>query len=151
MDVWLADLTYDQQSLASDVVPAAIGGLAELIELNFKINTKLFKQPQILLDELAIHKPRIIGFSNYVWNANLALKIAELIKKTYPDIVIIFGGPNISSDKEELKDYLLEHRYIDYVVLKEGESGLINLITFLIRKNRIDFVEENEVIKSVAY
>lgn len=151
MEVWLADLTYDQQSLASDVVPAAIGGLAELIEQNFKINTKLFKQPQILLDELAIHNPRIIGFSNYVWNANLALKIAELIKKTYPDIVIIFGGPNISSDKEELNDYLLEHRYIDYVVLKEGESGLINLITFLIKKNRINFVEENEIIKSVAY
>jgi len=151
MEVWLADLTYDQQSLASDVVPAAIGGLAELIEQNLKINTKLFKQPQILLDELAIHNPRIIGFSNYVWNANLALKIAELIKKTYPDIVIIFGGPNISSDKEELNDYLLEHRYIDYVVLKEGESGLINLITFLIKKNRINFVEENEIIKSVAY
>jgi hypothetical protein len=32
MEIWLADLTYDQQSLASDVVPAAIGGLAELIE-----------------------------------------------------------------------------------------------------------------------
>jgi radical SAM superfamily enzyme YgiQ (UPF0313 family) len=151
MEIWLADLTYDQQSLASDVVPAAIGGLAELIEHNFQIDTKLFKQPQILLDKLVTDQPQIIGFSNYVWNANLALKIAQLIKKTFPDIIIIFGGPNISSDDEDLNRYLLEHRYIDYVVLKEGESGIINLIKFLLGKTGKNLPEENEVIKSVAY
>ena len=151
MELWLADLTYDQQSLASDVVPAAIGGLAELIEQNFQINTKLFKQPQILLDELVINQPKIIGFSNYVWNANLALKISQIVKKKFPNIIIIFGGPNISSDDEELSGYLLEHRYIDYVVLKEGESGIINLIKFLLTNTRSNLPQENEVIKSVAY
>ena len=151
MEIWLADLTYDQQSLASDVVPAAIGGLAELIEQNFGISTRLFKQPQKLLTELEVNQPQIIGFSNYIWNANLALRIAHLVKKSFPDIVIIFGGPNISSDNEELNYYLLEHRCIDYVVLKEGESGLINLINYLINKNSGSLPDESEVIKSVAY
>ena len=151
MEIWLADLTYDQQSLASDVVPAAIGGLAELIEQNFQINTKLFKQPQILLDELVKNQPQIIGFSNYIWNANLSLKIAQLVKKTFPGIIIIFGGPNISSDNEELKNYLLDNKYIDYVVLKEGESGIINLMTFLMNKDINNSIKDSEVIKSVAY
>ena len=151
MEIWLADLTYDQQSLASDVVPAAIGGLAELIEQNFQVNTKLFKQPQILLDELMINQPQVIGFSNYVWNANLALKIAQLIKETFPNIVIIFGGPNISSDHDDLNSYLLEHRYIDYVVLKEGESGIINLIRFLLSNPENNLYEKGEVLNSVAY
>jgi NAD(P)-dependent dehydrogenase (short-subunit alcohol dehydrogenase family) len=32
MKVWLADLTYTQQSVASDTVPAAIGMIAEYLE-----------------------------------------------------------------------------------------------------------------------
>ena len=32
MKVWLADLTYAQQSIASDFVPAAIGMIAEYLE-----------------------------------------------------------------------------------------------------------------------
>ena len=32
MKIWLADLTYTQQSIASDVVPAAIGMIAEYAE-----------------------------------------------------------------------------------------------------------------------
>ena len=32
MKIWLADLTYTQQSIASDVVPAGIGMTAEYTE-----------------------------------------------------------------------------------------------------------------------
>ena len=32
MKVWLCDLTYTQQSIASDTVPAAIGMIAEYLE-----------------------------------------------------------------------------------------------------------------------
>ena len=32
MKIWLADLTYTQQSIASDVVPAGIGMIAEYTE-----------------------------------------------------------------------------------------------------------------------
>ena len=32
MKIWLADLTYTQQSIASDFVPAAIGMISEYLE-----------------------------------------------------------------------------------------------------------------------
>ena len=41
MKIWLADLTYTQQSIASDVVPAGIGMIAEYAEKkipNFSLN-----------------------------------------------------------------------------------------------------------------
>ena len=34
MKVWLCDLTYTQQSIASDTIPAAIGMIAEYLEKN---------------------------------------------------------------------------------------------------------------------
>jgi radical SAM superfamily enzyme YgiQ (UPF0313 family) len=151
MEIWLADLTYDQQSLASDVVPAAIGGLAELIELTYGFNTKLFKQPQILLDTIKENQPDLIGFSNYVWNANLALKLSELIKKTYPNITIVFGGPNISTDNDELHSYLLGYPFIDYIVLKEGESGIINLVKSLVNSKKGALIKDGEIVNGVAY
>jgi vacuolar-type H+-ATPase subunit C/Vma6 len=42
MKVWLADLTYTQQSIASDVVPAAIGMIAEYLESQIKSYNDLF-------------------------------------------------------------------------------------------------------------
>ncbi len=44
MKVWLCDLTYTQQSIASDTVPAAIGMIAEYLEKKLEPlqkNTKL--------------------------------------------------------------------------------------------------------------
>lgn len=151
MEIWLADLTYDQQSLASDVVPAAIGGLAELIEKETNYKTKLFKQPQDLLDEFSYSKPSLIGFSNYVWNARLSLKIAELIKTTYPEITVITGGPNISSHDFELAEYLLRNPQVEFAVLKEGEIGLINLLKLLEKEDSKQIISNKQKIGGVAY
>jgi len=146
MEIWLADLTYDQQSLASDVVPAAIGGLAELIELETEFSTKLFKQPQDLLDALLDSQPEILGFSNYVWNAQISLKIAELAKSSYPGITIITGGPNISSQNEELASYLMRNDSVDFAILKEGEAGLVNLLRLMESKTSQQIISEKVAI-----
>lgn len=151
MEIWLADLTYDQQSLASDVVPAAIGGLAELIEVETNFSTRLFKQPQDLLDALAISQPEILGFSNYVWNAQISLKIAEIAKNCYPEIIIITGGPNISSHEDEIRSYLLNNASVDFAILKEGETGVVNLLKLLESKTSIQVISEKVAINGVAF
>ena len=48
MKVWISDLTYTQQSIASDTVPAAIGMIAEYLEKKIpKIQkTKQIKYPE---------------------------------------------------------------------------------------------------------
>ncbi len=130
--IWLADLTYTQQSLASDVVPAAIGGLAEIVKKTLGMESKVFKLPENLLGAIEVEQPDIIGFSNYVWNATLSLTIASLIKAKFPNITIVMGGPNIPSVSADLEYFLNENRQIDFAVIKEGEIGLINIIKLLI-------------------
>lgn len=132
--VWLADLTYTQQTIAADVIPNAIGGIATYTEQHVRLRDpiRLFKYPEKLagaLDWSGI--PHIIGFSNYVWNGELAYSVARLIKKHSPATVVIFGGPNYPTDTAEQRRWLREHPAVDFHVVKEGEAAFANLIAAL--------------------
>jgi len=131
MSIWLADLTYTQQSLASDVVPAAIGGLAEIAETLLGVEAKIYKIPDDLLRDLSLTQPDVLGFSNYVWNSNLSLTIARIVRQKFPEVIIVMGGPNVPSEAIELESFLRTNSQIDFAVLKEGELGLLNLLTMI--------------------
>lgn len=60
----------------------------------------------------------VYGFSCYIFNIEYVLKLAELVKKSRPEIKILFGGPEVSFDADEL---LSQYDYIDYVIPGEGE------------------------------
>ena len=108
MKIWLADLTYTQQSIASDVVPAGIGMIAEYTEKKITNidKIKLFKFPETLSESLNINTPDLIGFSNYVWNSSLTDIYLKRIKEENPKVITVVGGPNFPTDKDEQKDYL---------------------------------------------
>ncbi|HER25899.1 MAG TPA: hypothetical protein ENI69_02185 [Rhodospirillales bacterium] len=133
MKIWLADLTYTQQSIASDVVPAGIGLLAEYLEFRVpEINdVRLFKYPEDLAIAFEDGAPDIIGFSNYVWNSLLSLRFAKEIKAGFPDTVIVFGGPNFPMAAHEQFAVLSANPWIDYYVMKEAEAAFANLVTAL--------------------
>jgi|ETNmetMinimDraft_33_1059910.scaffolds.fasta_scaffold04056_3 radical SAM superfamily enzyme YgiQ (UPF0313 family) len=144
MKVWLCDLTYAQQSIASDTVPAAIGMIAEYLEQKIpKIpKTKLFKFPEDLSKELEKDQPDVIGFSSYVWSASLSDMFAKRIKEVFPKIITIFGGPNFPSVKEEQFEYLKKKPWIDYFIVKEGEHAFFRLISELINKSSIKVISD---------
>jgi radical SAM superfamily enzyme YgiQ (UPF0313 family) len=135
IDIWLCDLTYTQQSFASEIMPNAIGCIATYANkvLGNNIRFKLFKQPEIFAEWLLKKPtPRLIGFSNYAWNSNLTLKIAQTIKSKHPEILMVLGGPNYPLNVEEREDFVRKHDYIDYFVIKEGELAFTNLLKKLI-------------------
>lgn len=136
--IWLADLTYTQQTIAADTIPMAIGCIAEYTEkhLNLSSEIELFKYPEELIKRLEAGPiPRILGFSNYVWNLSLSAKIARTVKAIAPHTVIIFGGPNYPVTDEERYDFLVEHSEIDFYVAGEGEVVFANLVEALIDNN----------------
>ena len=46
-------------------------------------------------------------FSVYIWNLEIALKVAQMLKKAKPNVVITFGGPECSYCPEEIfQNYL---------------------------------------------
>jgi len=67
----------------------------------------------------------VVGFSAYVWNANISLEAARRLKAQKPGIVIVFGGPQVP-DKPE--SFLRQHPFIDIVVHNEGEKTFLQLL-----------------------
>jgi radical SAM superfamily enzyme YgiQ (UPF0313 family) len=81
------------------------------------------EDPEKLVNSL--DDPKIFGFSSYVWNSNYSLKVAELVKRKYPNCVTIFGGPHVPTGDES---WLKKYPFVDYVCYKEGEIVFYNLL-----------------------
>ena len=99
----------------------------EWVTDNFELKELLFKRetPEELLNR--IEEPHIFCFSNYVWNYEYNKKVAEAIKKKYPNCLISFGGPQVTKRPKENK--LFEnHPYIDSISLGEGERNFSLLL-----------------------
>ena len=112
--VFICDLTYTQQTISSDIMPAAVGCVATYAEreLGESVRIELFKFPEALIEALESGaRPRAIGFSNYAWNEDLSTQFARVIKANRPEVVTIFGGPNYPTNAREqerfLRGYLL--------------------------------------------
>lgn len=86
---------------------------------------------------------KVISFSCYIWNYEMTLKIAEDIKTIDPTIIIVFGGPEVSYQSDEV---LKEHHFIDYVIFGEGEETYKALCAYL-------FLDEGELnsLNGIAY
>ena len=140
MKIWLADLTYTQQSIASDVVPAAIGLIAEKKKKKIPdLQTiKLFKYPEKLSELFENEKPELIGFSNYIWNSSLTDSYLKAIKEKYPEIITVVGGPNFPTNSDEQRSYLSNRPWIDFYIVKEGEHAFASLIECLMKNGKID-------------
>src|ERR1700741_1237669 len=67
----------------------------------------------------------IVGFSTYVWNANISLEAARRLKAERPEILIAFGGPQVP-DKPEA--FLRQHRFIDIAIHNEGERTFLSVL-----------------------
>lgn len=132
--VWLVDLTYTQQTIAADVIPNAIAGIATFTEtrLAFPEPIRLFKYPEKLAAGLEGQGfPGIIAFSNYIWNHDISHEFARLIKRRSPRTVVVFGGPNYPVVPPEQERFLRAHPAVDFYVVKEGELAFANLVEAL--------------------
>lgn len=90
--------------------------------------------------DLLKRKGDMYCFSVYIWNIEITLKVAQMLKKAKPDVIITFGGPECSYCTEELFE---KHVFLDYVMCGEGE---------VISGKLIDALEngQNVNIKGVA-
>lgn len=129
--IWICDLTYTQQAVSADLIPAAIGGIATFTEARLPLAQpiRLFKYPEKLAEALEAEGcPDVIGFSNYIWNANLSLAFARRIKEMSPATITVFGGPNFPAAPEESEEYLRRRDAIDFFIVKEGEAAFCTLM-----------------------
>jgi len=100
---------------------------------------------------LSHEKPKVIGISSIVTNANNALKIAETTKNILPYSFVVMGGPYPSMMTERL---LIYHKIVDATLVGEAEFTFPKLIIKLENEqplNDVDgliFRKENKIISN---
>lgn len=72
-----------------------------------------------------LSEAHIVGFSAYVWNEKISLKIAETLKLHYPEIFIFFGGPQVPDRSES---FLKKNPFIDCASHGEGEQVFLSIL-----------------------
>jgi len=78
---------------------------------------------QAALDQL--RDADVVGFSLYVWNERLTLEVARRLRAERPDVLIVFGGPQVPDRAEA---FLRAHPFIDIVCHGEGEQTFLSIL-----------------------
>jgi len=73
-------------------------------------------------------KADIIFFSAYLWNFKASLEIARRVRRERPEILLVFGGPQIPDAKEKLIAFLRKHPFIDIASFGEGETPFLRIL-----------------------
>jgi len=76
-----------------------------------------------MLEWIKSESTGVVGFTNYMWNIKRNLHLAKKIKETNPEIIMLFGGPEI-----DRHHWAIHHKYIDVFVIGEGEDAFIAFI-----------------------
>lgn len=89
-----------------------------------------------ILRSIFLKKADAVLFSCYIWNIEMCLEIAQMLKKVSPDTRIVFGGPEVSYDDCE---YMKQYNFIDAIIRGEGE------MTFK------EWLEKGECVDGITY
>lgn len=152
MKIALIDLSHMTMGVHTNTVPLGIGIIASYLKSNIKndLDIRLFKDHFKLRNTLKTWLPDIIGLAQYVWNSELNLYFARIIKKLNPDCLIIAGGPNLYLEFNEKFEYLKEHNYIDICVNYDGEIPFTEIVRRIIKGEKIESIRKTPVAGSYS-
>lgn len=100
------------------------------------LNNSLMSESDVLL-EIARLKPDLIGFSIKTATMRSAERIASMIKKSFPDVLTVAGGPHIILTSEHLRN----HPFFHYLVPGEGEEILPQICECLDRGEKLPAIQ----------
>jgi radical SAM superfamily enzyme len=115
------------------------------IKESYELKDIVFKreEPEHLLNRL--EDPVVCAFSCYLWNEQYNLHVAKLIKEKYPECIIEFGGPQVTTKMMD------ENAFIDCVLLGEGEEAFLKLLRDINSGNKIDKVHERQRLNDLEF
>ncbi len=70
----------------------------------------------------------MIFYSAYLWNFKVSLSIAQEAKRKNPEIINVFGGPNVPESGEKLSLFLQKYPFVDIASFGEGERPFLKII-----------------------
>ena len=139
MNIYFAQMTTDMPEGSSHFwgyLPYSVGCIWAYAQTNSLIKEKYTAKEFLVMkedpDQLVanLESPKVFCFSDYVWNHNYNLLLAQKVKEKHPDCVIVFGGPSVPT--KECEQFMAQHEFIDYAVLNEGEISFQNLLLHML-------------------
>lgn len=76
--------------------------------------------PLQLAEQVVARRPRIAGFSVYLWNVRLVEATAQILRQVAPQLRLVAGGPELTPEYPRAALF-------DAVVIGEGETAFRNL------------------------
>jgi len=126
--VLLINPGYSRTYFTLPVLPAGLGYLSESLRQN-GLEYNIFDMSlgysfAGLKKKIDYFKPQLIGISCISYMLKNTYRMVSGIKRLYPGITIVLGGPHASSVKEKA---LRECAGLDFVLSGEGEFSLIDI------------------------
>ena len=149
--ITICDLTHTSTgSYATNLMPYPIASIKSNVmhfsKFKEKLEIQIFKHPEKFIDIFLSHKPKLVGFSNYVWNFELSYELAKEIKQHSPETVIVFGGPNFPLDDQSREKWLKKHSAIDVYIIGEAEQAFTDIIDIWYETHDIQKIKESGVM-----
>jgi len=144
LKIYLGDLTYTTVTLATEAFPLNVGYVASYCKKLFgdDVEITLFKYIDEIDKAVNENPPDILGLSNYCWSHNVSYEIFKMCKKTNPNVVTVWGGPNFPIDFPSQKKFMERYKEVDIYVPTEGEIGFSNVVKKVLESNSIDEVKQ---------
>ncbi len=95
---------------------------------NFNFLLPIYKKTDISLAVDILLSADIVFFSNYVWNHQINIKIAEHLKRHSSSHIIVFGGPHIPEKDTSIYSFLHSNPSIDIASFGEGEIPFLRIL-----------------------
>ena len=96
-------------------------------------------------------KPDVAAFSVSMWNEQLSLQVAAELKARWPDVLIVFGGPQVPHHPA---DYMNRYPFIDVAIRAEGEDAFAQTLERLLESRdfrgipNVSFRSDGEILRN---
>jgi len=100
------------------------------------------------LEQICQEKVDILCISVFIWNKDFLFKLSRLAKQKLPNLKIIAGGPELSTDDS---DFWINHEFIDYTVYGDGETAFLHILDSILSKKELDDTAVNIIVKNKKY
>jgi tRNA A37 methylthiotransferase MiaB len=151
LKIYLADLTYDTVTLATEAFPLNVGFIAAYCKKQFgdKIEIKIFKYIPKLEKAIEEEPPDVLGLSNYAWSHNISSEMFKILAVKNPQAIKIWGGPNFPIDLPSQKEFMKKHYEIDAYVPVDGETGFSNIVGEILKLDSLEQMEQRILEKPI--
>lgn len=108
-------------------------------DMNYECKIREFSindREEKILEEIIMERPNVVAFSTYIWNIEMIKRISNLIKLVDEDIEILYGGPEVSYDSQNI----LKELNGEYIIEGEGEKTYREFVEYKIGERDINSI-----------